>query len=469
MLERRDVIKHSAAVHITNKPTLVGRQIWNICVGKARPHMGKRETHEIKLSEIMDCLGWGGHNQDYVKDSLRALVSCTVEWNILGKDKINEWGVTSLLSQAVIRDGICQYAFSPKLAERLRLSNMYTKLNLAIQAQIDSKYAQALWELCLDALDESRGEGETPPITMEIFRKLMGVPEGSYLEFKKFNQWIIKPAIKVVNEVTDFEVTPEFFHQRRQVIAVKFRVKRIQGKAQQARLQPDLFPAEKDTPQVVQELKVAGMESGTAWHIHQEGFKYIAPDKRPNITDYDQDPDRALLKYVREKIDLKNRRKADGKLKNEAGFLHDAIKKNYQNPEMVAEAQQTAARSKAKEADARLRRRDHLKYKREDLKKEKGIALKEICNQYVEEFPEMVDKAVALLLHSNAGFRKSYSDKKSALENYHARPMVWVLVDQWLMENYPEKFRAVNQEYDAQLADIDREIAEMTQSVKVAA
>ena len=79
--------------------------------------------------------------KDYLKDTLEALVDCTVKWNLLGKDKKQEWGVASLLAEVRIRDGICFYQFSHTLRIKLYNPRIYTKLNLRLQNQFRSQYA----------------------------------------------------------------------------------------------------------------------------------------------------------------------------------------------------------------------------------------------------------------------------------------------------------------------------------------
>src|SRR5918998_344526 len=96
-------------------------------------------------------------------------------WNVLDKDGTNEWGTSTLLASAIIKNGICEYAYSPHLRERLYNPSMYARISLSLQNKFESKYAQAVWELCLDYLGSGREHGETPFISVEQFKKLMGI------------------------------------------------------------------------------------------------------------------------------------------------------------------------------------------------------------------------------------------------------------------------------------------------------
>jgi len=468
MKEIRQIIKHSGATHIENKITLAQRQAWNVMAEKARPNIDKQLMHEIRLAELMRYLNFNSHNQDYLKETLRALVGCVVEWNILGKDKINIWGAMTMLSQVMIQEGKVFYAFPPELSDRLKQTNMYAKLDLQIQNRIDSKYGQALWELCVDAFDQSRGAGETPAIPLETFRKLMGVPETAYLEFKKLNACVIHEAMKVVNGVTDFEVVAEFKRQNRKVTSIKFRITNVPGKGKNVPQQQYLFPEDKDQPNVVRELKHAGIDSAEAWKIYQQGFAYIEPSHRPDITRYDADPERAMEKYVREKIELTRHRLAEGKVKSTAGFLRQAIRKNFENPESGLAAQLSEQKRRAKEVGQMKRRQDTLTYQREQLGRDRDVALHQACKVMVEEKPELLDATIADLCATTESFRKNYPQTKPVMENYE-RPLVYVFVDKWLEEKYPERFEGIRAEFMRKTAAIDQAIATLAQSCQTAA
>src|SRR5262249_13305211 len=147
---------------------------------------------------------------------------------ILDKDGEYEWGVTTLLAEAKIKNGICTYAYGPTLRERLHNPRMYARINLSMQNKFDSKYAQALWEVCTDYLDEARNQGETPFIGLRDFKGLIGIASDGYGgEFKIINRDVIKPSIKEINTVTDFDVKAEYRKEKRKVAAVKFRVYRV--------------------------------------------------------------------------------------------------------------------------------------------------------------------------------------------------------------------------------------------------
>jgi hypothetical protein len=175
---KRDVIKHSAAIHIQNNITLLQRRAWNVLLANAYDELPNEDIvrHRMLVRELMNILEFESNNMDYLKEALGALVSCRVEWNLLGKAK-EEWKATTLLAEVGIErlseNGpyICTYAYGPTLRERLFNPRMYARISLSMQNKFDSKYAQALWELCTDYLDEARNYGETPFLDVEDVKK----------------------------------------------------------------------------------------------------------------------------------------------------------------------------------------------------------------------------------------------------------------------------------------------------------
>ena len=265
MRERREVIKHSAAVHIQSNITLLQRRAWNVLLANAYDDLPTQDEYSVRIKELTRVLEFDSKKEDYLKEALRALTTCAVEWNVLGKDGDNEWGVTTLLAQAKIRNGICTYAYSPELRRRLHNPRMYARISLSMQNKFESKHAQALWEVCVDYLDETRNTGETPFLSLEVYRKLMGVSGHLYPEFKAFNRRVIKEPVEEINRVTDFHVEVVYQRKTRQIVATKFKVRRVPLLPGQITQQQQLFPDILDMAPAVKELKDAGLAAEEAW------------------------------------------------------------------------------------------------------------------------------------------------------------------------------------------------------------
>ena len=88
-----EVIKASPAIQIQSKISLLQRRAWNVLLANAYNELPDKDIHSVSVVELAAKLGFGDGNQEYLKEMLRSLRSCEVEWNLLNKDNKQEWGV----------------------------------------------------------------------------------------------------------------------------------------------------------------------------------------------------------------------------------------------------------------------------------------------------------------------------------------------------------------------------------------
>ena len=447
MKDKDEVVKHSAAIHIQNNITLLQRRAWNVLLANAYDALPFEEKYGIHVVDLTKKLEFDSKNDEYLKEALEALVGCKVKWNVLDKDNKWEWGVTTLLAHATIKDGLCTYSYSPPLRERLHNPNIYARISLSMQNKFDSKHALALWELCLDYLDRTKQYGETPWILLETFRELMGISEEMYPEFKKLNKWVIKDPIAEINEVTDFRVEVEYRRQSRKISAVKFRMQRQLQLVEQTQNQgiSCTAPVEEFPPEV-QELHAAGFTLQDARDIWQRGFTQIEPGRRP--------ADMEFATYVREKIHLLRKQPA-GKIKNATGFLLDALRKNYANPEFASH-QQTEALT------ARRKMVAQLQQDKEHITQAKQEHLHQLCQDLIDTTPDLAEGVLQDIFVQEPFYRQLYDGTRTLRENYQAHVFLSARIDAQLIQKYPEHFRAVSYTYEQRFGEIEQQIAALT-------
>jgi hypothetical protein len=439
---KKDVVKHSAAIQISNNITLLQRRAWNVLLANAYEELPTREKHYIQVIELMRTLEFTSKNDAYLKEALEALVGCTVKWNVLDKDGLEVWGVAALLAEVEIERGICTYAYGPTFRERLHNPRMYARISLSLQNRFESKHAQALWELCADYLGSRREVGESPFIPIQQFKRLLGV-ENSYPQFMNFNQKVLKPALTEINRVSDFRVVAEYQRKGRKVEALKFKIRRVAILPEADHRQPTLFPDLEDMPEVVKRLKEAGMAESDAWEFWQKGWEFVSEKKRP-AGGVD------LLDYVREKIDLLRQRQQSGKVQNPSGFLMTALKQNFSHAEYE---QKRAAQQRAD----KVKHLRQLLKERERLLEQQDNDVETLCNKVIA-LPGQADKALAAL-EMNPDFARWYDKDRSPLENYRKNRPVGALMAEWLEGQFAEQFEAVYQPYRDKLAAIDAQVA----------
>ena len=367
LAEINEVIKASPAIQIQSKITHLQRRAWNVLLANAYNELPNTDIYSVSVVELARKLGYASNDSEHLKETLEALVDCTVEWNILGKDNKQEWGVASLLASAKIKDGICTYGFAPHLRLQLHNPRIYTKLNLRLQNRFTSRYALILWEVCFDYFDTDRDQGETPFIPLETFKMLMGLEETDYPVYKVLNQSVIKPAIKEINELTNYHVEVEQKRIGRRIGELKFRITRVM----QLPVQESLFPDIENLPAVAFELVQAGIDRKVGLQIADAEWDFITPEKLPEPGAY---PD--FLGYVAEKLEMSV--DAAG-VKNRAGYIVEAIRENYQDPELQKQREVRAEKAKEKEL--------------EDLTTEFNVKRRNILRQVVHAQPELVEAA----------------------------------------------------------------------------
>ena len=274
-----------------------------------------------------------------LKEVLEALVDYKVKWNLLDKDKKEEWGVAVLLASADIKDGICTYGFAPHLRLKLHNPRIYAKLNLRLQNRFRSQYALVLWEVCFDYFDADRDQGETPFISIEIFKELLGLEKDDYPVFSEFNRSVIKPAVKEINDLTNYHVEVEQKRVARKVAELKFRITRVE----QITINESLFPDIENLPPVAIELVQAEIDRKVALKISDQEWDFVNPQKLPPAGTYLD-----FMTYVAEKVEM-SFHALD--VKNRGGFIIEAIRENYQDARVQKEREMRAEKVREKELE----------------------------------------------------------------------------------------------------------------------
>ena len=397
LLEKiNEVIKASPAIQIQGKMTHLQRRAWNVLLANAYDELPNTDIYSVSVAELAAKLGFNSKNENYLKEILEALVDCKVKWNLLDKNREEEWGVAVLLASADIKNGICTYGFAPHLRLKLYNPRVYAKLNLRLQNQFSSRYALILWEVCFDYFDTGRDEGETPFIPLETFKELLGLGKADYPVYSEFNRSVITPAVKEINDLTDYRVGVEQKRHGRRVGELKFRITR----AKHIPIQESVFPDIENLPAVAIQLIQAEIDRNMAMKIAETEWDFVAPEKLPSPGTYSD-----FLSYISEKIEMSV--DAVG-VKNRSGYIVEAIRENYQDAELQKARQVRAAKVREKAL--------------EDLTTEFNAKRKTLLRQAVHAEPELVDAAAERI--QSYIVRQRLEAHPTALEAYQKGGMV---------------------------------------------
>ncbi len=391
-----EVIKASPAIQIQSRISLLQRRAWNVLLANAYNELPDKDIHSVSIVELAAKLGFGDGNQEYLKEVLKSIVDCKVEWNLLNKDNKQVWGIAGLLASVEIEEGICSYEFPKPLRLKLHNPRVYAKLNLRLQNRFRSRYALVLWEVCFDYFDTDRDQGETPFIPLEVFKGLMGLEKDEYPIFKELNRNVIKPAIKEINDLTDYHVEVEHKRLGRRIGELKFRITKIK----QLPVQESLFPDIENLSPVAVELIQAEIDRNMAMKIADRDWDFVSPEKLPEPGTY---PD--FLGYVAEKIEMS----LDAVVvKNRAGYIVEAIRENYQDAEVQKARELRAEKAKEKEL--------------EDLTTEFNVKRNNILRQAIHAEPGLVEAAAERIQAYIV--RQRLVEHPSAIEAYQKGGMV---------------------------------------------
>ncbi|MGI9484472.1 MAG: replication initiation protein [Geminicoccaceae bacterium] len=212
MIKPAELIDISGAGGIS----LAASKIYNRLLQNAfGPEMTKEgHTFQISLSELRGLHDSNDRVRPYLKDLQTTIVTAkltdgkTRQVQLLGGIDIDDDDR---------KDGVLEYNFDPKLADLLRNSSIFAKLELRVIYQFTSKYALALYEAISRRIRMNKCIED---FTLDELRDLLRVPDGKLKRFAQLNQWAIQPALLEVNGLADFEVYLRPKKQGKSVVGV---------------------------------------------------------------------------------------------------------------------------------------------------------------------------------------------------------------------------------------------------------
>lgn len=216
----------------SGKITLVMSKCFNVLIARA---IEMRQTENsgaisfaVPLSELCGDVEVDAKNTAFVKQTLRQLNRTSVEWDYLNEEGRAVWGVTTLLAEAQISDGMVTYSFAPGMTERLLSPKVYARISLSIQNKFRSRFALRLWEVCVRYVNNPTQL--TARASWREWRTLLCDPAGEegeyYAEYRRFNEKVLKRAVTEVNAVSEIEVEPIVFKVGKTVSELQFRIRR---------------------------------------------------------------------------------------------------------------------------------------------------------------------------------------------------------------------------------------------------
>lgn len=208
------------------KITLATRRLFNLLLYFSQRD-GVKDTYSRSISEVMAHLTTS-KDSEWLKKCFRQMQETSIEWN-KNDGKVEEWGISSLISEArIIRAGgstVIAWSLPQVIRERLLDPRFYTKLTLEIHSRLTTGASIALYEIC------SRYATSPGKVTNRAHwewwqPRLTGNAKRNYSEYKYFSRETLHPAINEVNQISDLEVSLIEHKNGRRIEEIQFKVTR---------------------------------------------------------------------------------------------------------------------------------------------------------------------------------------------------------------------------------------------------
>lgn len=216
--------------------TLNDRRCWNALIANAfGPDMRDEDKDfRIDLGKLRQNHNGNERVEDTIEKLMKTVARCKMpngsitRFQLLGGNNMGD---------PMRPRGELTYSFDKRLIEAVKDSISFGKLEIAVMAAFNSKYALALYEHVSRRINLRHKMGET--YSVEGFREVLDVQPGQLKAFGNFKQRALTPALKEVNLWAPFRLSVAYKKtgQRVTEIALSWCWKDKQGrKAAQAEL-----------------------------------------------------------------------------------------------------------------------------------------------------------------------------------------------------------------------------------------
>jgi len=184
----------------TGPLTLADRRTFNVLLNNAWGKNILLHQHSFTISTTD--LKHDSQTNQRLKKSLRRLQQTLI---IAAQPNGDEVTSQLLGSTRIKSNGDLTYSFPAELADLLKDSSVFAKLDLAVMKSFSSKYAFALYEAVSRRINLSHKI--TEELEIEDMRDILGVEDGKLSAYRNLRIKAIEPAVTEVNAITPYLVT----------------------------------------------------------------------------------------------------------------------------------------------------------------------------------------------------------------------------------------------------------------------
>ena len=200
--------------------TLQDRRIYNLLIGNAWNTITSKTKHVITRQDITKYVD--SNNQD-IKASLRRLMSAIVIIKIRNnKNGSPATRQIQLMGTNEIEDngGQVEYSFPEELIKIIKDTQIFARLHTKVMFELSSKYSLSLYEFLQKRKNLQYVNHEI--LSVDETRALMGVGKNKLKSFGHLNDKALKPAVREVSFLTEYEISVEPIRTGRAITHIKF-------------------------------------------------------------------------------------------------------------------------------------------------------------------------------------------------------------------------------------------------------
>jgi plasmid replication initiation protein len=194
--------------------TLADRRVFNLLLHNAwgKEILKHQHLFTIDTTDLKD----RGQSNNRLRQSLERLQTTLVIAFKTDGGVVN----SQLLGSTDIKPtGEITYSFPVHLAELLKDSSVFAKLDLEVMKSFSSKYAFALYEAVARRINLKHKF--TEDLSIDDVRQMLGVEDGKLGNYRNLRLKAIEPAVAEVNAIAPYQITLLPVHKGRKVVGFK--------------------------------------------------------------------------------------------------------------------------------------------------------------------------------------------------------------------------------------------------------
>ena len=164
-------------------------------------------------------------NMDY--ENAKKIIVSLIKLQIIQFQKENSiFGAFVPIYQIKFIEGRAYYKCSEMFLEILQQKGRYTLIDLHIQRLLPSKYSYIFYEIASLCFNTDKGVGYTEKYTFEEIKKLLGLNNEDYPEYKIFKRNILKKNLISIEEHTEYQMTLKELKSGNKVNQIYFEIRK---------------------------------------------------------------------------------------------------------------------------------------------------------------------------------------------------------------------------------------------------